>query len=156
MGIAITLKEYLMDHGAHFDVIEHVRTTSSLETSEVARVPGDRLAKTVLLGDEDRYLLAVIPATHRLEISKLSELVKHRLELISESEMAGAFSDCEVGAMPPLGEAYGIDTWVDPSLLEQPEVYFESGDHCALIRMSGDEFRELLKDSKQIPMSHHI
>jgi len=156
MGIAITLKEYLMDHGAHFDVIEHSRTTSSLETSEVARVPGDRLAKTVLLGDEDRYLLAVIPATHRLEISKLSDLVKHRLELISESEMAGAFSDCEVGAMPPLGDAYGIDTWVDPSLMAQPEIYFESGDHCSLIRMSGDEFRELLKDSKQIPMSHHI
>lgn len=156
MGIAITLKEYLMDHGAHFDIIEHVRTTSSLETSEVVRVPGDRLAKTVLLGDEDRYLLAVIPATHRLEINKLSDVVKHRLELISESEMAGAFSDCEVGAMPPLGEAYGIDTWVDPSLLEQPEVYFESGDHCALIRMTGDEFRDLLKDSRQIPMSHHI
>ena len=156
MGIAITLKEYLMDHGAHFDVIEHVRTTSSLETSEVAHVPGDRLAKTVLLGDEDRYLLAVIPATHRLEIGKLSDIVKHRLELISESEMASAFSDCEIGAIPPLGEAYGIDTWVDPSLLDQPEVFFESGDHCALIRMSGDEFRALLKDSRQIPMSQHI
>jgi len=156
MGIAITLKEYLTDHGSSYQVIEHIRTNSALETSEVAHVPGDRLAKSILLGDEDRYLLAVIPATHRLEISKLSEMVKHRLQLINESEMAGAFSDCEIGAMPPLGEAYGIDTWVDPSLLDQPEIYFEAGDHQALIKMSGEDFRNLLKDSKQLPMSHHI
>ncbi|WP_428623536.1 aminoacyl-tRNA deacylase [Sedimenticola sp.] len=156
MGIAITLKEYLMDHGAQYQVIEHTRTNSALETSEAAHVPGDRLAKSILLGDEDRYVLAVIPATHRLEVNRLNELVRHKLQLITESEMAGAFSDCEVGAMPPIGEAYGIDTWVDPSLLNQPEVYFEAGDHCALIKMSGDDFRNLFKDSKQLPMSHHL
>lgn len=156
MGIAITLKEYLTDHGSPYQVIEHIRTNSALETSEVAHVPGDRLAKSVLLGDEDRYLLAVIPATHRLDLEKLSELVRHRLQLITESEMAGAFADCEIGAMPALGEAYGIDTWVDPTLLEQPEVYFEGGDHQALIKMSGEDFRNLLKDSQQIPISRHI
>ncbi|AKH20162.1 aminoacyl-tRNA deacylase [Sedimenticola thiotaurini] len=156
MGIAITLKEYLTDHGSSYQVIEHIRTNSALETSEVAHVPGDRLAKSVLLGDEDRYLLAVIPATHRLDLEKLSDLARHRLQLITESEMAGAFSDCEIGAMPALGEAYGIDTWVDPALLEQPEVYFEGGDHQALIKMSGEDFRNLLKDSQQIPISRHI
>ncbi|MCW8944362.1 MAG: YbaK/EbsC family protein [Sedimenticola sp.] len=156
MGIAITLQEYLLDHDSKFEVIEHTRTGSALETSEVAHIPGDQLAKSVLLGDEDRYLLAVIPATHRLEIGKLSDIVKHKLQLITESEMAGAFSDCEVGAMPPIGEAYGIDTWIDPSLLEQPEVYFECGDHHSLIRMSGEEFRELLKGTRQLPISHHL
>jgi Ala-tRNA(Pro) deacylase len=156
MGIAITLQEYLIDHQSKYEVIEHTRTSSALETSEVAHVPGDQLVKSILLGDEDRYLLAVIPATHRLEINKLSEVVKHRLQLITESEMAGAFSDCEVGAMPPIGEAYGIDTWVDPVIFTQPEVYFESGDHHSLIRMSGEDFRELLKDTRQLPISHHL
>ncbi|TVO76338.1 aminoacyl-tRNA deacylase [Sedimenticola selenatireducens] len=156
MGIAITLQEYLIDHQSKYEVIEHTRTSSALETSAVAHVPGDQLVKSILLGDEDRYLLAVIPATHRLEINKLSDVVKHKLQLISESEMAGAFSDCEVGAMPPIGEAYGIDTWVDPVIFTQPEVYFESGDHHSLIRMSGEDFRELLKDTRQLPISHHL
>lgn len=83
-------------------------------------------------------------------------VVRHKLQLISESEMAGAFFDCEVGSMPPIGEAYGIDTWVDPVIFTQPEVYFESGDHHSLIRMSGEDFSDLLKDTRQLPISHHL
>jgi Ala-tRNA(Pro) deacylase len=156
MGIAITLAEYLTEHESSYEVIEHVRTSSSLEASEVTHIPGDQMVKCVLLGDSDRYLLAVIPATHRLDMDKLGTLSGRKLELISEGEMASAFSDCEVGAMPPLGDAYGIEVWVDPCLVAQPEIYFESGDHCNLIKMAGPEFRDLIQDAVSVPMSYHI
>ena len=156
MGIAITLKEYLADHGAHYESIQHARTASALQTSEVAHVPGDRMVKSVLLGDNQSYVMALIPATHRLEIDRLNKLLERDLKLMSEQEVAGAFSDCDVGSIPPLGEAYGIETWVDPMLLNQPEVFFESGDHGVVIRMDGDKFRELLGEPHSARISHHL
>ncbi|MCP3667839.1 MAG: YbaK/EbsC family protein [Gammaproteobacteria bacterium] len=156
MGIAITLKEFFEDHGIEVEAIEHPRTASSLMTSEAAHVPGDRMVKAVLLGDDEGYVLALIPATHRLEIEKLDILLGRKLSLISEDEVASAFSDCETGSIPPLGDVYGVETWIDSSLWEQSEVFFESGDHAVLIRMMGTKFRELLGVKTPVNMSYHL
>jgi prolyl-tRNA editing enzyme YbaK/EbsC (Cys-tRNA(Pro) deacylase) len=63
---------------------------------------------------------------------------------LPEDEIDATFSDCERGAIPAIGEAYGVDVVIDPSLVHQPDVYFESGDHEHLIRMTGDDFRGLM------------
>ena len=156
MAIAITLKEYLADQHVHYDVVDHRRTKSTLESAEAAHVPGAQVAKTVLLGDDEGYLLAVIPSTHRLEIDRLGELLGRKLALLAEDEVASAFTDCELGSIPPLGSPYGIETVVDVSLFEQPEIYFESGDHGELIHLRGDQFRSLLADVPAHRISCHL
>ena len=156
MGIAITLREYLDDHAASYEAIEHTRTASTLESAEAAHIKGDQMVKSVLLGDDQSYLMALIPATHRLDIQDLEHSLGRRLEMVSEAEVSSAFSDCETGSIPPFGEAYGIETWVDRDLLNQKEVFFESGDHKVLIRMEGDKFRELVGDMSMTHISHHI
>ncbi len=156
MAIAITLKEYLENHNVSYDVILHRHTDSTLETCEVAHIPGDRMAKSVLLGDDESYLMAVVPATHKVQIDQLDELTGRHLELIEEVELAEAFADCEAGSVPPTGKAYGIETLVDEHLLEQPEVYFETGDHTQLIHMSGREFKELVGETIVEDISRHI
>ncbi|MES9966691.1 MAG: YbaK/EbsC family protein [Sedimenticola sp.] len=156
MGVAITLREYLSDHAASYETIAHPRTASALQTSEVSHVPGDRMVKSVLLGDDDSYVMALIPASHRLDIEHVNDTIGRELDLMPETEVAGAFTDCEVGSIPPVGEAYGIETLVEPCLLDEPEVFFESGDHGVLIRMSGEQFRELLGEAARTEMSHHL
>ena len=156
MGVAITLKEYLSEHGANFETIQHSRTASTLESAQMAHVPGDRMIKSVLLGDDQSYVMALIPATHRLELGRINDLYHRNLRLITEDELASAFSDCEIGAVPPLGDAYGIETCVDPTLLEMPEVFFESGDHEVLIRMDGEKFKQLLGETIAARVSHHL
>jgi Ala-tRNA(Pro) deacylase len=156
MAIAITLKEYLKDHDIRYEVIEHRRTGSTLQTCEAAHIPGDLMAKSVLLGDDESYLMAVIPATHRLQLAHLSELTGRQLELIEEDELVEAFADCEPGAVPPTGKPYGIETLVDYSLTTQPEIYFETGDHTQLIHVSGRQFRELVEETATENISRHI
>lgn len=156
MAIAITLREYLQNQGVSFDVIDHRRTDSTLHTAEAAHIPGDRMAKSVLLGDDESYLLAVIPATHRLELEQLKQLTGRKLSLISEDELQQAFADCETGAVPPTGMPYGIETLVDASLLKQPDLYFESGDHGKLIHISVDKFRELESEAIVAEFSRHL
>jgi Ala-tRNA(Pro) deacylase len=156
MGVAMTLKDYLEGLNLAYEVISHVHAPSAMRTAEAAHVPGDQVAKSVLLGDEDSYLLAVIPSTYRLELPRLNQLTARHLEFIPEDEIEAAFSDCERGAIPPVGQAYGIETVVESDLVRQEAVYFESGDHEHLIKMSGKDFRTLMGEVHRAHVSHHL
>jgi Ala-tRNA(Pro) deacylase len=73
-----------------------------------------------------------------------------------EDELSGLFIDCEPGALPPLGEAYGVVAIVDQSLIGAQDVYFEGGDHCALVHVSGNDFLKLMGDAPRDRISHHL
>jgi Ala-tRNA(Pro) deacylase len=156
MGIAITLKEYMENHGLDYEVIDHRRTDSALTSSEAAHVPGDRMAKSVLLGDDNSYLLAVIPATYRVRLEEISRLTGRRFSLIPEDELEAAFSDCEPGSIPPIGVPYGIETLVDSSLMLQPDIYCESGDHGKLLHLSADAFRAAEEEAVIAQIGNHL
>src|SRR5581483_1866835 len=110
-------------------------------------VPGDRLAKSVVLQDDSGYVMAVLPSTHHVRLGKLSRELNRNLRLATEDELAALFADCERGAVPAVGLAYGMTTIVDDSLEEQPEIYFEAGDHEQLVHMSRDAFMALMESA---------
>ena len=156
MGMAATLQDYLESRKVAYEIIEHPHTESSMRTAEAAHIPGDQVAKPILLGDDSSYLLAVIPATHRLELDRLNQVLARSLEMIDEEEIASTFSDCKIGAIPVVGEAYGVDAVLDATLSHEPDVYFESGDHEHLIHMRGDDFRVLMEHVPRVQVSHHL
>lgn len=156
MGIATTLRDYLESRGIAYEVVEHPHTNSAMRAAQAAHVPGDQVAKPVLLGDDHSYLLAVIPATHRLELDRLNQMLSRSLEMLPEDEIEATFADCERGAIPPIGEAYGVDVVIDPVLMHQPDVYFESGDHEHLIHVNGEIFRDLMAHAPRAHVSHHF
>ena len=148
MAIAARLKWYLDANGVEYEVIPHPHTSSSHETAAAAHVPEDRLAKSVVLEDAEGYVLAVLPASRRVSIGELREQLNRAVELASEGDLAELFDDCETGAIPPLGAAYGIPSVVDDALLEASEIYFEAGDHEDLVHMRGEEFLGLLSSAR--------
>ena len=147
MPIASRVRWYLNALGVDYDLIHHDHTSSSMETAKSAHVPGGLVAKSVLLEDERGYLIAIVPASCRLQLKVLRRKLRRRLELASELELAALFHDCEVGAVPPIGRAYGVPTVIDDSLLRVPDVYFEAGDHQDLVHCSGDDFRSIVAGS---------
>jgi Ala-tRNA(Pro) deacylase len=157
VSIATSVREYLDHKGVTYQTVVHAPTHDATHTAQAAHVPGDRLAKSVVLEDENGYLMAVLPATHRLDLPAVSrELKRDRLAFASERELRRIFTDCERGAIPPVGPAYHLDTVLDQSLADAPEVYFEAGDHFSLVHVSGPDFRRLLGDAPQRPISHHL
>ena len=156
MAMAMTLQDYLGRWGVEYDVLPHPHTASSLETAEAAHVPGDQLAKCVMTEDYRGYLMVVVPASHQVEFSMLDDELDRRLELATEEELADIFTDCEVGAIPPLGEAYGIDVAIDDSLVKCDSIYFEAGDHQGLIRLRGEDFRDLMAGAEHGQYSRHL
>ena len=147
MPIAKTIQWYLEAHGVSYETLQHPYSRTSEETADVAFIWEEQLAKTVLLEDERGYVVAIVPASCRVDLKKLERQLDRKLELASEAELADVFPDCEVGALPPLGQAYGIPTIYDDRLRKLSCVYFEGGDHRDLVYLGGREFIGLLRDS---------
>jgi Ala-tRNA(Pro) deacylase len=147
MTIAPTLKSYL-DRNVSYDLVTHDPTQSSLRTAEASHIPGGMLAKGIVLRTDGGYLLAVLPASRRIQLSELRALVGDDVELADEQEVASLFEDCAVGAVPPVGKCYGLDVIVDDSIERQPEVYLEGGDHQTLVHLSQAQFAQLMADAR--------
>ncbi|MDA8365159.1 MAG: YbaK/EbsC family protein [Gammaproteobacteria bacterium] len=154
MSLTPTLRQYLADHHIAYEILGHQRTSSSLATANAAHVPAGMLAKSVVLEDDFGFLVAVIPANCHLALGQVRRLLDRRLGLASERSIAALFRDCEAGAVPAAGCAYGLDTVVDDSLVDQPEVYIEGGDHRELLHLSKDQFRRLFSAARCGRISH--
>ena len=155
MAMAHTVREYLDYVGVKFDLLPHPHTSSSARTAAAAHVPGRQVAKSVLLEDNEGYLMAVIPATHRLDFDRLEQQLHRHLDLAQEKELEDLFFDCETGAIPPVGEAYGVTVVYDDQLSECGDIYFEAGDHSDLVHISGKDFQALMKGCQHGQISHH-
>jgi len=147
MAIARRLQWYLDAKGVRYDVVPHPHSSSSLETARQAHVPADSLAKAVLLEDERGYVMAIVPASHRIDLGRLNQQLHRELELAREREIADLFHDCDRGALPALGSPYRVPTVYDDALSAVPEVYFEAGDHEDVVHLRGGDFLTLLEGS---------
>jgi Ala-tRNA(Pro) deacylase len=155
MAIAPTFQKYLAAKHVEYDVIAHEPTKTSMRTAEKARVSGDRVAKAVVLRDEFGYVLAILPASHHLRLQDLRAQLGLDVGFATEREIEELFEDCAAGAIPPVGECYGLDTVVDDSIEEQPEVYMEGGDHATLVHMNHAQFASLMATARHGCFSAH-
>jgi len=149
MSIAPTLQNYLTAENVQYDLVPHEPTMSSTRTAEACRISGDCLAKGVVLrrGDGD-YMLAVLPASHHIHLADLRHDFGAGVEMAKETEIDSLFPDCAHGAVPAIGQCYGLPLLVDDCLDAEPQVYIEAGDHETLIRMGRAQFAHLMAGAR--------
>lgn len=152
MNIAPSVQNFLAERQIGYDLRRHARSVTTTQAAQCAHVPPRRLAKAVVLKDESGYLVAALPCCRHVAGARLGKaLHRHALRLATEWEVATLFADCDYGAVPPLGEPYGLPMIVDEALDAEPDVYFEAGDHEHLVHMSGAEFFRMTADA---PRAH--
>ncbi|OUS32599.1 hypothetical protein A9Q99_00585 [Gammaproteobacteria bacterium 45_16_T64] len=144
MSMAPRIEAHLDRVGVNYSILSHPHSQTSLQSARVARVPASQLAKAVITHDGDNYRLCVMPSTHRLVMSLLNEHMGGDFRLVEEKELERLFDDCEKGAVPALGQVYGMPVVWDHSLGGMDEIYFESGDHETLIHIDQGAFMELM------------
>jgi Ala-tRNA(Pro) deacylase len=136
--------DYLADRGVGFEVVPHRRAVTSLQEARELGVAAEEVLKTVALWTEGKYVLAVVPASRRLEL----RLVRDALEdsaarLASEAELGADFPGYELGALPPLGSLLGVPLLVDPEVLGHEVVLFAAGTEIESVRVAaGELFRD--------------
>lgn len=153
MAISQTLRSYMDNCGVTFHEVPHAHAMQAAKAAEVAHIPGRRVAKSVLIRVGDRYMLAVAPASRRIQLDELARWLGQDVMLAEEADSEPLFADCELGAMPPIGEAFGLQTILDDEMLAAEDVYFEGGDHRTLVHVGGPDWRRLQSNAGHCPMT---
>lgn len=138
------LREYLDREKIPYQREVHRTAYTAQEVAAEEHIPGKIVAKAVVLKVDDHFGMAVLPATARTDLARLkATLGAKEVRLASELAFAGLFPDCEVGAMPPFGNLYGVPVYVDTSLAKDEEIVFNAGTHEETIRMKYADFERL-------------
>lgn len=139
------LKNFLDSHNVEYVSISHSPAYSAQAIAASAHIPGKELAKTVIVKIDDKFAMAVLPASYRVHLGHLKVSVSaSHVELATETEVESLFPDCEMGAMPPFGNLYDMDVFVAEQLAEDEEIAFSAGSHTELIKMSYKDFESLV------------
>ena len=140
------LKQFLDDKKVKYVSIQHSPSYTAQEIAASAHIPGKELAKTVMVKLDGKMAMAVLPASFRIDFDLLKDACDaERAELATEQEFRDAFPECELGAMPPFGNLYGMEVFVAPSLAEDEEIAFNAGSHTELIRLAYRDFERLVQ-----------
>ncbi|HEV2330381.1 MAG TPA: YbaK/EbsC family protein [Verrucomicrobiae bacterium] len=140
------LKEYLDREGVKYAVVSHVPAYTMQKVAESAHIPGKLLAKTVIVKLDGEMAMAVLPANQKVIMQDLRDMTgAENVKFATEDEFKTHFPDCEIGAMPPFGNLYGMEVFVAESLAGNEEIAFNACSHTEVIRMSYADFDRLVQ-----------
>lgn len=141
------LKRFLDQHDVKYVTLSHAPAYTAQEIAESAHIHGNRLAKVVIVKIDGRMAMAVLPASEKVNTNLLKAAAGARhAELASEAEFRDKFPECELGAMPPFGNLYGMEVFVADTLAaENGEIAFNAGTHRELVKMAYRDFERLVE-----------
>ena len=147
MSVNKRTKEFLDSQGVSYEVIQHTPAYTAQEVAAVTHISGAEVAKVVMVKLGDQYVMAVLPASRRLDLSALQETLGGDVHprLAGEKEFGTLFPDCELGAEPPLGNLYDLPVVVAQSLAEDEQIVFNAGNHREIIKMAYADFARLAR-----------
>ncbi len=147
MTVVARIDHYLRSKNIPYSKVAHPLSNSSVSTAKAAQVPLNQVAKAVVLEDhQGHHLMAVLPSDRSVGIDLLNKSYHSDFHLLPESEVFRMFADCQRGAVPPVGDAYNINTVVDDEIFDKNELYFEGGDHRVLLKLDQAAIKEVFAD----------
>ncbi len=139
------LEQYLREQGVVYEFQHHPLAYTARGVAASEHLPAREVAKAVMLITDGRLAMVVLPASHEVQISNLARgLGVREARLAEESEFGPTFSDCDVGAMPPFGNLYGLRVYVDASLSEDESIFFQAGTHTDTMRVRYADYVRLV------------
>ena len=143
---ATKLKEFLDSQNVKYVNISHSAAYTAQEIAASAHIPGQELAKTVMVRLDGNLAMAVLPASYKVDLNALKQATRtNQVELAGEQEFRSQFPECELGAMPPFGNLYDLQVYVDQSLTKDDTIAFNAGSHTELIKLSYKDFESLVR-----------
>jgi len=144
MAVLERLERLLEENGISYRHHVHTSVYTAREVAALEHLPQHRFAKAVLIKDEDSFVMAVVPGDYAVDLHELRAALglKHA-RLATEKELGEQFPDCELGAMPPLGNLYSLPTWMESSIVGEKQIAFNAGTHRDVVYVKLEDFRRL-------------
>jgi Ala-tRNA(Pro) deacylase len=137
--------QFLADHEVPFETVVHPPAYTSQKLAHWLHVPGQQLAKCVLLAGPSDYVLAVLPAPYQVDLAAVAAALGGPVRLARPEEVADVFRDCEWGALSPFGALYALRTLLDETIDPDSPIVFQAHRHACTIRMRCRDFERLEK-----------
>jgi Ala-tRNA(Pro) deacylase len=145
MTILKKMKDYLENHQIRYEVGYHTRVYTAQEKAAAQHVPGKEMAKVVMVKADGKTVMLVLPACYRVDMKKLKDALQcKKVGMVKEEEFEKLFPDCEIGAMPPFGNLYHLEVWVDQALTEDESIVFQAGSHVETLRIKYSDYARLI------------
>ncbi len=139
------LKEFLDQNKVRYSVQSHMTAYTASGVASAAHVKGREMAKTVMVLADSKLVMLVVPSSTHIKIRMVKTALRaHDVSLASEKDFAHVFPDCEVGAMPPFGNLYGVPVYVDEALTKDKEIAFNAGNHRELMRLRYPDYERVV------------
>jgi Ala-tRNA(Pro) deacylase len=146
MDTFIKLQQYFERNNVRYEVILHEEVYTAQELAQALHTPGAELVKVVIVKADGAYRMAVLPASRRIDLESLKRNWNAgTVAIASEQEFKDLFPEAEIGAMPPFGNLYNIEVWVDTSLTTDEHITFNAGTHYKAVRMHYRDFERLVR-----------
>ncbi len=140
------LEAYLQAQGVQYRVYEHPAAYTAQAVAEREHIPNKLMAKVVIVVADGELTMLALPTSRRVDLARVREALDAReVRLATETEMATAFPDCEVGATPPFNAGYNMPLLVDRSLAEEPVIFFQAGSHSLAMSMAFADYARLVQ-----------
>jgi Ala-tRNA(Pro) deacylase len=150
---ATKLKEFLDANGVKYVTIHHSVAYTAQEVAASAHVRGREMAKTVVVRLDGNLAMAVVPAAQKVDVRRLKEVAgATAAEIAAEQDFRASFPECDLGAMPPFGNLYGVPVYVDARLAEDQEIAFNACSHTEVMRLAFKDFERLVRP-KIVPLT---
>jgi Ala-tRNA(Pro) deacylase len=146
MPLLKKLKDILDEAKVSYEVFNHALAYTAQEIAAKQHFSGNEMAKVVMLEADDGLVMAVIPASRKIDVAvAMRSMGAKTARLAMEDEFIAKFPGCEIGAMPPFGNLFGVPVFVDPALEKDEYIYFNAGNHVQTVRMKYEDFARLVK-----------
>lgn len=146
MPILAKLREALDASGASYTHHVHSLAYTARELASAEHIPAHEVAKVVIFLGDHGYGMAVLCADSMVDVMELrAALGYQRMRLATEAELGELFPDCELGAMPPLGNLFGLPVYVDSRVAGEEIIAFNAGTHRDVVLMRFKDFQNLVK-----------
>ena len=145
MTILKKLKDYFEQNKVSYEVGFHPEVFTAQEIAAAQHVRGKEMAKVVMVKADGKMMMLVLPASYQVDMKKLKKVLKcKKVAMAKEKQFEELFSDCEVGAMPPFGNLYNLEVWVDQVLTDDASIVFQAGNHVETVRIKYSDYARLV------------
>lgn len=143
---AQTLKTIFDNASIPYQCLVHPPGFTAQSLAHHCEIPADQVAKTVIIMLDGEMAMLVLPASFRIRWDRLSDVLNSDLiELADEEDFTDRFPDCEVGAMPPLGNLFGMAVYCSETLTQQPQITFAAGSYTVAMQIAMEDYLRLVK-----------
>jgi Ala-tRNA(Pro) deacylase len=154
MPVLKRLQSYLDTNKIPYELVSHQKAYTAHDVAQTLDVPGKLIAKVVMVKADNYFVMTVLPSTWRVDLKRLRDVLEVRdVRLATEAEITNMFPDCQVGTMPPFGNLYGVEVYVDQLLTEDESIIFEAGTYVGAMKLRYKDFAALVRP--KVAVFHH-